>query len=95
MITLNLLRRETKLAIVILLLLSVIAIFVSPAVDLQPTAMRAMKFVGLLFAALLLAGAALCARLSLCLDTIATVIRSHSLLEPPPELFALNCALLC
>ena len=80
---------------VILLMLSVVAIFVSPAVDLQPTALRALKSANLLFAALVLAGSALCARIHVAPEPIGTIVERHSVLSPPPDLLELNCTRLC
>lgn len=87
--------RPIKLAIVILLLLSVIAIFASPAVDLQPTALRAMKCATLLFAVLLFAGTVLCARLRVLQSHASLRAERRSVLAPTPDLMMLNCALLC
>lgn len=81
--------------VVTLLLLSMIAIFVSPAVDLQPTALRAMKCASLLFAALLLAGSAICARLRVPIGSTTSIAERHSVLSPPPDLLELNCVRLC
>lgn len=87
--------RAITAVVVILLLLSVIAIFVSPAVDLQPTALRAMKCASLLFAALLLAGTALCARLQVPIGSLRRIAENQSFPSPPPDLLELICVRLC
>lgn len=95
MILFDLVALRNKVAVIILLLLSVIVIFVSPAVDLQPTALRALKFANVLFAALLLAGTALWAHLRVASEPITPIDKRHSVLSPPPDLLELNCARLC
>ena len=87
--------RSLKLGMVILLSLSVIAIFVSPAVDLQPTALRAMKCATLLFAVLLFVGTISCARFRVLPGRAAVGTERHSGLSSTPDLLKLNCALLC
>ena len=88
-------KRLTQFAWVILLIVSVVTIFVSPAVDLQPTALRAMKGATLLLAGLVLAGFVLCARLSVLVALTAIFVERHSVPSPTPDLLNLNCALLC
>ena len=63
---------KAKSVVVILLLLTVVTIFVSPAVDLQPTALRALQAASLLLAALLLASTVLFAHLHLPISQAAT-----------------------
>ncbi|HUO24456.1 MAG TPA: hypothetical protein VMU61_02245 [Candidatus Aquilonibacter sp.] len=88
-------KNRFKLGVVILLLLSVIAIFISPAVDLQPTALRAVQLANLLFAVLALAGSAVSTRLDVSIGRLATVSgRDYSPL-PAPDLVVLNCARIC
>ena len=53
-------KSRSKLVIVVLLLLSVATIFISPAVDLQPTALRALQLANLFFAFLALGATAAC-----------------------------------
>jgi hypothetical protein len=92
MIRLDLVKQPAKFAWVILLLLSVIAIFVSPAVDLQPTALRAMQCAGLLFAVLLLARTVIGTRYRVLPSQIALFVERHFVVSPPLDLLALNCA---
>ncbi len=95
MIRLDLVNKSAQLVLVILLLLSVIAIFASPAVDLEPTALRAMKTAGLLVATLLLACSVVCGLLQALLGHASVIVDRHSVLAPPLDLLKLNCALLC
>ncbi len=95
MIILSLVQVLVKFAVVILLLLSVITIFVSPAVDLQPTVLRALKLANVLFAVLVLAGNALFARLNVPLGPITTIVECRCGLWPPSDLFELNCTRRC
>jgi hypothetical protein len=84
-----------KIGAVVLLVLSVLTIFISPAVDLQPTALRALKMANLLFAFLALAGTAFSARLNLPPSRIAATFEIDYALLPPPDFIDLNCTRLC
>ncbi len=95
MIRLKLVKSLLKPVMVILLLLSVIAIFVSPAVDLQPTALRAVQYASLLFAVLLSAGTVCLALLHFPFGQTSIFVKRYFILAPPPDLLDLNCALLC
>lgn len=86
---------KCRFMVVMLLLACVTTIFVSPAVNLQPTALRALKFSNVLFAVLALAATALWGCLQVPLETATTIVERHFVLAPPPELFELNCARLC
>jgi hypothetical protein len=72
-----------------LVLLGVIALFISPALDLEPSALRAARSAYLLFSAL----AALSTVLACMLRTLFWVesIRD-SFSHPAPSLIDLNCA---
>ena len=87
---------SAKLGLVILLLLCVITVFVSPFVNLEPSAMRAMKSADLLFAALALAGAVVFGRTS-AVGWRVSGVRYEALgaQQPAPDLVKLNCARLC
>lgn len=80
---------------VILLLLSVLTIFISPAVDLQPTALRAVQLANMLFAVLALAGTSLTACLSRPTVRVAGAFEHASPLVPAQDLIDLNCTRLC
>ncbi|MGA8151259.1 MAG: hypothetical protein WB952_09945 [Terriglobales bacterium] len=84
-----------KLGMVILLLLSMIAIFISPAVDLEPTALRAANLANLLFALLALAGTVLTARFDVPISPVASTFERECALLPAPDLVDLNCTRLC
>lgn len=64
MMVLDSMNSEAKLGIVIVLVLSVMVVFVSPTVDLEPSALRALKAANMVLAALVLAGTAIAAFLS-------------------------------
>lgn len=95
MIKLVLVGDVLKFGLVILLLFSVIAVFVSPAVDLEPTALRAAKMANLLFALLALAGTAFTARLRQATAAHATTFEPNYGLLSAPDLVNLNCIRLC
>ena len=87
--------RWIKFVVVILLLTSVLYVFISPAVDLEPTVLRALKFACLIFAALL---AAIFVRdVSLCVPLALEILADapDSICAPSPGLIDLNCTRLC
>jgi len=67
----------------------------SPAVDLEPTALRAARLASLLIAALILAGAAVLARYKLALRSIAIAFVPTRRLLKSADVIDLNCTLLC
>jgi len=83
-----------RLTVVIVLLLSVLIVFVSPAVDLEPTALRAMQAANLLFAALVLAASVMAALISLAARHIGSV-RYLPSFWTGTDLVDLNCVRLC
>lgn len=86
---------RSKLVIVVLLLLSVATIFVSPAVDLQPTALRALQLANLFFAFLALGATAVPTLLDLPLSRVASIVERDWFLTPALNLVDLNCVRLC
>ena len=78
-----------------LLLLSIVAIiFISPAVDLEPTALRALQFAYLLFALLAWAGITVFSRLvAPIIDVSPSEFPLNIVSRPSP--FDLNCTRLC
>ena len=86
---------RSKLVIVVLLLLSVATIFVSPAVDLQPTALRALQLANLFFAFLALGASAASALLEVPLSRVGSTIEREWFLAPSLSLLDLNCVRLC
>ena len=87
---------RSKLVIVVFLLLSVAAIFISPAVDLQPTALRALQLANMFFAFLALgATAAVSTLLEVPLSRVASIIERDWFLAPSLNLLDLNCVRLC
>ena len=84
-----------KAGVVICVLFSVIAVLICPVIDLQPTALRAVKISNLLLAGLTLAAL-------VSLSGIPPVIRHRDRLPGTRrlsgqtwDLFDLNCARLC
>jgi len=81
--------------VVVILLLAVIVVFVSPAVDLEPTALRAAQAATLLFALLALAGSFIARSLQApCLHLVA-ISRTERVPFFAPDLVDLNCNRLC
>lgn len=87
------------MVLTVLLLLAVVAVFLAPAVDLEPTALRAMRAAVLFFFAILIA-----ARFSIqiCrhyLKPESSIVHDHQPSESPrpPDLnlFDLYCTHLC
>jgi hypothetical protein len=95
MISLDLMRSDAKLGIVIVLVLSVTVVFVSPQVDLEPSALRALKASNMVFAALVLAGTAIAAYLSVSFPSIGMILEFHRIEASAASLVDLNCARLC
>ena len=95
MILLDLMKDNSKFGVVILLLLSVITIFISPAVDLQPTALRALQLANMVFAMLALAGTTWSARVRVPLNPATTPFACDCVWAPTPALIDLNCVRLC
>jgi hypothetical protein len=95
MMVLDSMRSDAKFGIVIVLVLSVMVVFVSPAVDLEPTALRALKAAKMLFAALVLAGTAIAACLRGSFPSLGIVLASHRIEASAASLVDLNCARLC
>ena len=88
-------RGVARIALIIFLLLSVLTVFVSPNVDLEPTALRAMQFANLLFAVLVLAGSTIAALLPTPFVRIASLTELDISAVAGPDLLDLNCARLC
>jgi hypothetical protein len=84
-----------KFVVVILLLLSVITIFISPAVDLQPTALRALKLATMLLAFLALAATGVSTHLQVVLRRGTTTAECGCVWVPVPNLVDLNCTRRC
>lgn len=88
-------KSDIKFRLVILLLLSMIAIFISPAMDLQPTALRALTLANSLFAILALAATILTRLFGRVVPSFAHIVETDCGLLPAPDLVALNCTRLC
>jgi hypothetical protein len=76
------------------LLASVLAVFISPVVDLEPSALRALQFASLLFAALVSISIAFVYRLFWGLETFSYA-NEFSFLKYVPDLLDLTCTRLC
>ena len=85
----------TKFRIALVLLLAVIVIFVSPAVNLEPTALRALQVASMLFAALALAGTVLAYGANLLARYVDTAFSFHPVLSRTDDIIDLNCTRLC
>lgn len=89
-------KRRSVLGVAILLILSVTAIFISPAIDLQPTALRALQLANMLFAVLVLLGTSVLALLFSKCHTVLTVVEWDCFSPPPTsDLVELNCTRRC
>jgi len=84
-----------KVAVGIVLLLSVLVVFIAPAVDLEPTALRAMQAASLLFAVLALARTTIAATLTLSNPYMGAVFSGRPIDASTASLVDLNCARLC
>ena len=84
-----------RVKLVVLLLTGIIIVFVSPAADLPPTALRSLKMANALMAGFALAGLYLSSLFrSVYLPTAAAAApRDGS--PRPPDLLNLNCTRLC
>jgi hypothetical protein len=88
-------RRGLKIAIAIILLLVVAAVLISPAVDLEPTALRAALWVAALFASFGIVKIAHFRVSSVQLTTRIHTKRRRLLPPPSPPLVDLYGARLC
>lgn len=80
--------------VVVILLLAVTVVFVSPAVDLEPTALRAAQAASLLFAVLALAGSVIASLHTSCFQLVVS-LRTESVPFYAANLVDLNCNRLC
>jgi len=81
--------------VVVILLLAVTVVFVSPAVDLEPTALRAAQAASLLFAVLALAGSFIASILQASSLHLIAILKSESVPFFAHDLVDLNCNRLC
>jgi hypothetical protein len=81
--------------VVAILLLAVTVVFVSPVVDLEPTALRAAQAASLLFAALVLAGSFIASSLHASCFQLAAILRTEDSPFYGTDLVDLNCNRLC
>ncbi|HSS99074.1 MAG TPA: hypothetical protein VLK33_18695 [Terriglobales bacterium] len=95
----SVLSRKICVVLAILLLLVLAAVFIAPSVDMEPSALRAIRAAVLFFFAILLAARLLIQvcdhRLSFELSTLHDLEPLNS--SPPSDqnLLTLNCVLLC
>jgi len=85
----------SKVVVGIVLLLSVLVVFAAPAVDLEPTALRAIQAASLFFAVLALAGTTIAATLIAANPHTAPVFGVHAIETTTASLVDLNCVRLC
>jgi hypothetical protein len=85
--------RRTKFWVALLLLLTVLAVCISPAVDLEPTALRALRLANLLFAALALV--ILIGAINRATRPVDAAARFYPLLVTPKSILDLACTRLC
>jgi len=88
-------KSATKIVVGIVLLLSILVVFAAPAVDLEPTALRAMQAASLLFAVLALAGTTVAATLTVHNPFMGPTFGVHPIETTTASLVDLNCARLC
>jgi hypothetical protein len=88
-------KSSAKVVVGVVLLLSVLVVFAAPAVDLEPTALRAMQAASLLLAVLALAGTTVAATLTVSNPFMGPIFGVHPLETMTASLVDLNCARLC
>jgi uncharacterized membrane protein len=81
--------------VVVILLLAVTVVFVSPAVDLEPTALRAAQAASLLFAVLSVAGSFIASNLHTSSLHLVAILSSESVPFFATDLVDMNCNRLC
>ena len=84
-----------KVGLVIFVLLTVMIIFISPAVDLEPTALRSIQMANLLFAMLAVAGITISDYLHLSIGAAAPNGEFSCLWTLKSDLVDMNCIRLC
>lgn len=85
-----------RVKLVVLLLTGIIIIFVLPAADLPPTALRSLKMANALMAGFALAGLYLSSLFRSVNHLPTAPVAAHRNGPPrPPDLLNLNCARLC
>jgi len=87
--------RRVYILIACLILFSVVAVFVSPGVDLEPTAMRAVQAATLAMAALAAAATLLTSMLLASEQFTPSGGALHCCSIVPPDLIAVICTRLC
>jgi hypothetical protein len=85
----------TKVVVGIVLLLSILVVFTAPAVDLEPTALRAMQAASMLFAVLALAGTRIAGTLTAANPYMGAAFGVHPIETTAASLVDLNCVRLC
>jgi hypothetical protein len=86
---------STKSWVVIVLLISVMAVFISPSVDLEPSALRSLQAANMFFAVLVFAGSAIAGLLHFFHSTIRPNIWPDVTEGFIASLVDLNCIRLC
>jgi hypothetical protein len=88
-------RGASKIGVGVFLLFVVLAVCISPFVDLAPTILRSQVLCSLLFAAIAVAGTALVSRTSPVAGGLKCVISPGNRFFLRSNLLALNCSRLC
>ena len=88
-------RGTSKIGVGLFLLFVVLAVCISPFVDLAPTILRSQVLCSLLFAAIALAGTAILCRTSPVTDGCKCVSSPADSAGLGSNLLALNCSRLC
>jgi hypothetical protein len=88
-------KENSKIGIIVALVVCVMVVFVSPAVSLEPTALRASKAANLLLAALLLAGSLVAALLHICFAHFVIRQEFDTPVARAADLVDLNCVRRC
>jgi hypothetical protein len=84
-----------KSCVVLMLITSVVGVFASPAVDLEPTALRALQAAILFFAALALAKASIASLLTFVFSVVFVPLKRAGYPISGVALLDFTCARLC
>ena len=87
--------RGARFRIALLLVLAILTICISPATDLQPTALRSVQVANMLFAALALAGSLTASGFGVVFILFSRIVYRLRACELLEDLLSLNCTRLC
>jgi quinol-cytochrome oxidoreductase complex cytochrome b subunit len=84
-----------QIVLVAATVVAILVLFVSPALDLEPSAMRAMRHAHIFFHAFAAAASMLLYLLTKHPEFFGWVSEAHPARQDGPDLFDLNCTRLC